>query len=269
VLAATLGVLAIVNSTQGRSTDIRAAEATPPVVESVVEGIRVNQDTITIDVQDMPLGIIFGEIERHGGVRFEAPLSISEELVSATFDSLPIKQGIKQLLTDYDYMMDRRPSGAGEQGSTLVVHVLGQSTREARQPTPLPGSTASQPEEDPEEAAWQRADELNELTDDADTATVIAAVEQAIHDPHFAVRETALEVVEMMEEEEAPAHLVAEVALRDASPELRASALDVLDLLSETHRDVALATFRQALDDQDEDVRELAQDLIDALEESN
>ena len=100
----------------------------------------------------------------------------------------------------------------------------------------------------------------------ADSATIAAAVEQAIHDPHDTVRETALEVIDGMMDEDAPVRLVAEVALRDDNPDLRVSALGVLDVLSDVHREVVLQTLGQAVNDRNEEVGELARDLIESLE---
>jgi hypothetical protein len=226
-----------------------------------IAGVRVHQEFMDVDVRDVTLGDVFAEIERQAPVRFEAADSVHERAVSEKFSDLSIVQGIQRLLIGQDYMIDHAPSQSGEESTGLIVRVLGESSRASR-----PAPAVPTPTDDPDQAAWQRADQLTELADDADVVTITAAVEQAIHDPHQTVREAALDVVEMMEDEEAPAQLVATVALHDSNPDLRTAALDVLDTLSDAHPEVALETFKQAVNDPDKDVQELAKDLVEALE---
>lgn len=267
VCLATLAGLVLCSASYADSV-LAPADAPIPLDAIPIAGIRVHEGMLDVDVRDLPLGHVFGEIERQAAVRFEAAPSVSESAVSEQFSDLPMAQGIKRLLAGQDYMIDHAPSRSAGEPAALIVRVLGESSRASRTAppagAPIPGSM-----DDPDDAAWQRAEQLTDLVDDADVATITAAVEQAIHDPHHTVRETALEVVEMMEEEDAPAQLVATVALSDDNPELRTAALDVLDILSDAHREVALQTFKQAVNDPDKDVQELAQDLIDSLESTD
>lgn len=226
--------------------------------------VRVHHELIDVDARGVTLGEVFGEIEGQSAIRFEAAQSIADRVVSARFADLPIVEGIQRLLAEQDYMIDHAPPPSAQESASLIVRVLGESSHAVRAAPRGPTAT-----EDADEAAWQRAQRLNDLAADADSATITAAVEQAIQDPHQAVREAALEVVEMMEEDDAPVLLVAEVALRDGNPDLRIAALDLLDALSDAHREVVLQTFRQAANDRHEEVKELARDLGDALETDN
>jgi hypothetical protein len=228
---------------------------------SPADGIDVRGALLDVDVQKVPLGEVFSEIERQSAVRFEVADSVYDQVVSERFSDLPLVQGIRRLLIGRDYMIDHTPPTSSQGPVSMIVRVLGDSRAASRVPRPAPP-----PGEDPDEAAWQRAQQLRELASDADASTMTVAVERAIRDPYDTVRETALELVEAMEEEQAPARLVAEVALHDANPQLRIAALDVLDFLSDVHRDVVFETLMLALNDPDEDVQELARDLFDALE---
>jgi hypothetical protein len=223
-------------------------------------GVRVHQGQMDVDLSGVALGDVFREIERQAAIRFVAQESVTDQVISEQFRALPIVQGIQRLLVDQDYVIDQAPP-LTPASPEMIVRVFGKSSGASRAATPAPRLA-----EDPEDAAWRRAQQLSELAIDADSATITAAVELAIRDPHAAVRETALEVVEMMEEEAAPVQLVAEVALSDNDPELRIAALDVLDVLSDVHREVVLSTLKQVADDQNEEVQELARDLIEALE---
>lgn len=226
--------------------------------------IHVRGDIIDIDVKNATLGDVFQEIGRQAAIELEAPASVAGQLVAERFTDLHVIQGIQRLLAGHDHMIHRAPLQSAQRPGALIVRVLGESSPENR----LAGRSTTSTLE-PDEAAWQRAHRLSELADDADSATIIPAIEPAIRDPHPIVRETALHLVEMLQEEEAPASLVAEIALHDADPDLRIAALDILDNLSEAHREVAVATFKAALNDPNSEVKELAQDLMDGLDAEN
>jgi HEAT repeat protein len=106
---------------------------------------------------------------------------------------------------------------------------------------------------------------LKRLADQEDGAQLSGALADAAHDSDDKVREAALEVMEDMGKD-APANLLMEMALADTNPALRKQALQ---LLSEINGEAALEPLNQARTDNDAEVRNLATELLDAINNSS
>ena len=225
----------------------------------LVSGVRVHNDSISIDVRGLGLGALLDEIERQAAVSFVVPESIRGETVSNRFENLPLVEGIRLLLEGRSYLIDHAPPQSNGHSLSLTIRLL-ESSGSSRKS----GASTGAANNDLDEQAAQRAEKLIDLADEADLDRVMPALREAVSDPHSVVREAALEIIDAMDDEEAPAQLVAEIALRDASPELRMEALEVMTSLAKVQGDLVQDTLRKALNDSSSEVREMASDLIEA-----
>lgn len=223
--------------------------------------VSVRGETVSVAVSGMPLGEVLEEFGRESGIEFSVPDDVGSEPVSDSFRDLSLENGIRRLLKGHNYLVEygRSSLGGASQGlpRAVKVRVLGKSmVRTGAEITA--GSRGGRGGDD-------RIRELKRLADQGDGAQLSGALADAAHDSDDKVREAALEVMEGMEKD-APANLLMEMALADTNPALRKQALQ---LLSEINGQAALEPLNQARTDNDAEVRDLASELLDAINSSS
>jgi hypothetical protein len=223
--------------------------------------VSVRGETVSVEVSGMPLGEVLEEFGQKSGIEFSIPDSVGSEPVSDNFRDLSLENGIRRLLKDHNYLVEYGRSGLGgtSQGlpRAVKVRVLGKSmVRTGAEIAAGRGGGRSSDD---------RIRELKRLADQEDGAQLSGALADAAHDSDDKVREAALEVMEDMGKD-APANLLMEMALADTNPALRKQALQ---LLSEINGEAALEPLNQARTDNDAEVRNLATELLDAINNSS
>lgn len=237
--------------------------------------LSASDDTLTVEVRGVPLGAILDELGRQTAITVRVEDSVAEEEIQTEFRNLPLDEGIRRLLQGQSYILiyaDATSAGESRAGSDVrEIRVLKRGV--PHEPNRngvanLPGVTgrlqASTLERWKAADAKARIETLGDLADH-DQEQLVAALALAIEDDDPGVREFALEVMEDMDQI-LPITLLAEVALRDPSPELRMVALD---LLADGGQEAALTPLELAVQDSDPRVSELAQELLADLEEES
>jgi hypothetical protein len=217
--------------------------------------------------------------------------SDARQPVSATFEALPLKDGIQRLLQDKSYALimapvlsaDGKPAGQRVAKIRVVSKGEAYTTLTKRQEVALasPENAAPQAPQDEDATVEQlKRDALEAPDAETRVAALVAlasrqhevddleaVVESAMRDAAPQVREVALGMLSITAEgPEALFNHIAAVARQDASPELR---LNALTFLVTTQHEAVERHLQQALQDPDPTVRSMAQQLLDFVAQSD
>jgi hypothetical protein len=222
--------------------------------------VSVKDGRLSVRVQNRPLGPILEEISRKGKVAIIRPHTVGRQLVSIQFRDFPLDEGLRQILKVHDafffYGVERKASA-----SLRAVWVYPRGRGRGLQPVP-PEDWASTTElerdlTDPDPGVRARAvGALVERKGDQARDAVL----QALKDEDDQVRTRAL--YETLDAEvKLPLDILIDLALRDASPDVRFLALEALADGPEA-RTIAVA----ALDDPSPHIRSKAQEIVRRLD---
>jgi hypothetical protein len=67
--------------------------------------LKVNGDTISVELREVPLKEILDMLEREQGIWFRGRESVLEEKVSVWFTDLPLEEGLRRILSDINHIL--------------------------------------------------------------------------------------------------------------------------------------------------------------------
>jgi hypothetical protein len=251
-----------VSSSRGSST-----VGSPPV-------IRFSNNLLTVKLKDAPLEKVLTEIAGQAGIQIIF-YGLLEGLVSADFTDLPLDEGLRRLIRDFDHIFiyggDKKRDSEPEVKKVLVYSKKGTKPNEASrtsligpQKRPAQGPPAVSQEflvkalEDKDSEVRQEA--VDRLAESKDEKAIIHLTKVLLNDKDADVRESAAEALGDIGDERAVAPLVQ--ALKDKDAGVRESAVDALARIG---GEQAIGPLMDALKDEDEDVREAAADALKKL----
>lgn len=173
-------------------------------------------------------------------------------LISAELKRVPLMQGLQRLLKDQDYVLfcNEEKYFAGKTGVFL-------KTRNQFIQTSMPRESGRHETK----ALDERSVVLEQLADLSDLAQLESVLPTAVQDPDRIIREHALKSLTLMFDD-APRHLLEDMALFDPLPELRAETLEVL---ADRRENWAIDILHEATADADPSVSQLASTLLDRI----
>ena len=65
--------------------------------------IAVHGDRLTVALERAPMGRVLAELARQAGIRVDFPPSMQNDAVWASFEDMPLEQGISRLLAGYSF----------------------------------------------------------------------------------------------------------------------------------------------------------------------
>lgn len=256
-------------------------EGAEPTIQLTVQG-----DKVSAKIERASLGDVLAELARQADLTVYITSSDAKQTVSAKFEALPLTEGIQRLLQDKSYALITAPtlSAEGKPSGQRVakIRVLSQgeayTTIKGRQET-TPTESPSPPESPDKALAELKRDaleasdtttrlealkKLSALRGQVEDGALAAIVVPALRDTAPEVRGRALRLLPrvMLAEEGGMNHL-AEMAQKDASPQLRAAALGYLAVIPDA---AVQGHLQQALQDPDQMVRDKAQRLLSQLQ---
>jgi hypothetical protein len=246
----------------------------------------VQGDKVSAKIERASLGDVLAELARQADLTVYITSSDAKQTVSAKFEALPLTEGIQRILQDKSYALITAPtlSAEGKPSGQRVakIRVLSQgeayTTIKGRQET-TPTESPSPPESPDKALAELKRDaleasdtttrlealkKLSALRGQVEDGALAAIVVPALRDTAPEVRGRALRLLPrvMLAEEGGMNHL-AEMAQKDASPQLRAAALGYLAVIPDA---AVQGHLQQALQDPDQMVRDKAQRLLSQLQ---
>lgn len=253
------------------SAPVAAADAGPvpagsgparamPVGSPPSQTLVVRAGRISAHLDRVPLATVLATLARALPVQVSVVGSWHQATVSAVVRDEPLEPALRHLLRDQSYVLVQDSSVPADPAIVRIVIVGSAETGPAasaslwRPPDPSPGGEVPVPGQP--RATAPRFEPLETVDE-----TVQAGLLMSLADTDEDVRAAALRLVQatggML-----PEGLVRRVASRDASPNLRIQALDLLVVRQGAR---ARAALRQALWDPDPEVRETALRLLERL----
>ncbi|MGH6629432.1 MAG: hypothetical protein ACREB3_06845, partial [Burkholderiales bacterium] len=234
-------------------------------------------NTLSLKIERARLAQVLQELARQAHLEVSLASSLAEEQVSLSFDGLPLEQGIARILTGKNYTLRYAPEVVPPRVAEIRVISGGSGPIARIGPEVVPpsaGSDLSSPEgrsldelaQDATQASdpKTRIDALKSLGRWGEDEKVQATVASAMSDQDREVRGTALATVQGGGVS-IPLEALTDMALKDASPELRLHALDELVERSEEPGAI-VEQLKQAAQDSDPDVQALAQRWLRQVE---
>jgi hypothetical protein len=215
--------------------------------------IEINGDTLTADVVKAPLEQVIDELNQ----QTSASISISgtvlnrpDATVSATFEKLPLRDGINQLLKGHGHLLNfaknAQPPGA------IKIRLIAAAPPVER---PVVSNDTAPPAGD--EDLEKR---MQKLLEDEDTDGLKAVLPEAVSHPDITVRLEALHVFDSLDEADLPIDLVQQMALTDPEAALRLQALEVI---GKQNNERATEILKQLVDGADPQVGARARELLE------
>ncbi len=265
-------------TTDGSASNKSAASCASvkaPIHHKIVEKpvIRIAEDSITLALQDKPLGWVLDQISRRSQVRIIRDQNIDTDLLSINCKNAPIDRGIRQMLSAYDIFIlygagNNIPSavwiyqkGQGKQHTAISAGISQKNTAAEQQIiVPNPSGRAKAIETLVRHRNSKAQDEVIQGLEDPAAMVRIRALDTAVNfdlavpedqladlvqfDPSAEVRFLALtalatNVEHNPEKGSYELRTLSEYALNDSSPHVRSQAEQILgDLDSELSKDL-------------------------------
>jgi hypothetical protein len=203
--------------------------------------IEINGDTVTADVDRVPLEEVIDALNEQTSATISISgtvLSRPEATVSATFENLPLRNGINQLLKGHGHLLNFNKQT--QQPGTINIRLIAAAPPVAR---PVPGSNTQTAAND------DLLERLRTLADEEDIAGLTAALAEAVNDTNMPVRLEALRIFDTLDEEDLPMDQVQQMALSDPEPALRLQALEVIGKQNNERAKEALTQIAQGGDE--------------------
>ena len=231
--------------------------------------IAVKGERLTVQVQDRSLDWVLEQISRESRVAIVRAAGVGDERVSLQLHDVPLDDALREILTDHDafffYGVERE---APASLSVVWVYPRGQGRGFA----PVP----------PE--AWASTQEMQEQAKaDADPAARAKAIEALVERKGGQARDAVLEALRDRDDQVRtqalyaalsaglgiPAQALAQMALRDPSPNVRFLALQGLAFDPNARAAISVETIAtQALTDPSPHVQIKAREILDRLDQA-
>jgi hypothetical protein len=237
--------------------------------------VTVRASRMTLSVHGRPLGWVLNEISRQSGVAIMNAGNASNQPVSLELQGVPLEQGLREILKDYDtvfsYGAEEKREGEGKEPQAPLravwIYPKGRGGRLTPVP-PEPGASTSDQEKGlTSPKATERAQAV-ELMVEQEGDEALDKVLEALKDRDAEVRRRALQAILDSGLPLATA-LLEGLVQHDPSPTVRSMALEALASGSGDPPvpDSHLRTVAGlALNDPSPDVREQAREIIEQLE---
>lgn len=226
--------------------------------------LRLQDGLLSAHIVDAPLAEVMAKLAEQAPVRASVAEAVREEKVSATFDALPLAEGIARILKGMSYLLSPLPAreqadagSAGPQQAIMVVFVLG-----VGQDGPLAGVGTAQAKPRlartsarPKRGRHDDEDQAPrpELSEQERLAQVAELSKRALQASEPQVRAQALRGLVHLDQGGETLSTVVTALRADAAPQVRAQAVQLLDqTLTPTPRDLLVDT---ALSDDSPEVR--------------
>lgn len=198
--------------------------------------VHIEDGAVTVHARDAPLENVLDKIAEHGGLQLVVQGRI-EERVTAELHSLPLSAALRELLRDRSFvLMDAQEiKSAGESGGG-TLWILSSSPSQSAASASVTSRTREHESNTPEES-----NSVEELT-------------AALADDNPNVRMDAVSALVDFDDEQV-AVMLANTAVQDAQPSVRAEALYAM---AGRRADAKNLAFARALTDADRDVRKAA-----------
>jgi len=247
--------------------------------------LSVKDNTLSARVTQIPLGEVLQALAREARVAVDVRGSAAAEAISASFDGLPLEEGVKRLLTGRNYTLAFEPQApAGRSPRLIQIRVLSEgagsltTTSEATpaaEATPTPVKPPASHSLDALAREVQQAREpaariaaLKALVEQGGTGEqAVAAATSALKDGDPQVRGTALGVARehgLLVED----GTLREIAVKDSSTQLRVQAWVALVERSETVEDER-QRLNQAFQDPDPGIKDWAERKLAQIAEED
>lgn len=246
--------------------------------------LSVDGSSLSLDSKNACLGAVLETLARRTDAQVDLPTSLADRRVADTFHNLSVEQGVKRILKGTNYVL--QTSGqtdplAGESAfepERIEVWVLSTKPTLLTRGGPNEQLTPVSQEEDDTIAlralAEQARSALNPevralaaqlITQTDDSAAGAEMILAGMQDPAPEVRSAALAVAgDVGPRAVVAVNLITQIALHDLSPRLRRQALQQL-LEADVPTAIAAETLRTAIHDEDEEVSDLARNLLNFL----
>ncbi len=221
--------------------------------------ISLDQETLSAKLNGAPLMRVLAEIGKRTDIEVYVVDKMQAQPIWADFKDLPLEEGIRRLLRGQSYTITHSPDIPHSHHITSIS-VLEQAANPGAAPSIDPAPTEE--DQESEDAIAQKIDDLWQIVDQ-DPTQAKESLKKAIRDSSLEVRETALEVMSSMDHPFV-GELLARVALKDSEPEMRIEALNLL--ADYNQEDILRDTLMKSIEDRDQDVREIAEHLLETLE---
>jgi hypothetical protein len=248
----------------------RLAEVVPPV-SKMARLILIHEGRLTVAAHNEPLKVVLHEIEQKSGLRIFVARSLDERL-SASFEGLPLEEGLQRLLEGQNVIFIYGPSEGGPPSRIVLteVVVLSKGAGDQRAGDQHEGFRRLAKE------AWEAADPalrkraVEALGESGELEAIGPLTEAALDDGELEVRMTALEALQRLLRSAGPEVLpldaLVEAALRrDDDAQVRMMALEILQEIAWDWEPRAIEALSQALRDPDPDVAAVANRLLEEL----
>lgn len=245
--------------------------------------LSVKDNTLSARITQIPLGEVLQALAREA--RVAVYVRGSAEAISASFDELPLEEGVKRLLTGRDYTLAfERPAPAGRSPRLIEIRILAEDGAGAlttiSEATPAPEATPTSVKLPASQSFDALAREVQQPREPARIAALKALVEQggtgeqavaaatsALKDGDPQVRGAALRLAREhgLVVENGTLH---EIAVKDSSRQLRGQAWVELVERSETVEDER-QRLNQAFQDPDPGIKGWAERKLAQIAEED
>jgi hypothetical protein len=234
--------------------------SSPPKRTEQASSVTVKEGRLSVRLENRSLDWILEEISREAKVAIISGAGVGRRRVSVAFQDLPLDDGLRRILKDNDAFFFYGADGKASV-SLRAVWVYPKGRGAELQPVP-PETWASTREleghlADPDPGVRARAIEalVEREGDGARDAVLEALKDQDVHVRTQALYQTVSEDVEL------PTDALADLVLRDPSPDVRFLALEAL-----ADRPEARTVAETALNDASPQVRQEAQEILRGLD---
>jgi len=244
--------------------------------------LSMRDNLLSAKIEGAPLWQVLAELSR-AGVKVSFEDLSSEEKVSATFEDLPLEEGIKRLLQGKNHTLayDQTASSAAQRVAEIRILPSRQSLENdldklvaaapaGRSDTPCAPADGRSVEELVSEVLHspdvaKRTAALKALGEkDKQDPKVVETMVAAFEDKAIEVRSAALEIV-LLKNISVPEEALEQMAFRDQSPQLRLGALD--GLVDKSESGAAKSYLERALQDPDPEVKDLAAQMLERIDD--
>ena len=236
--------------------------------------VRVKDNLLTVKLKDVPLEKVLTEIVNQTGIQIsiDGPM---EELVSADFSDLPLDEGLKRLLRDFNHIFIYRGAKARapepEIRKVIIYSKRGEISDKRLEPRVIrpekrpPRKLKQAPRESlvraPEDKNERVEDKTVDLTPELkDEKSIVELTAVLLNDNDEEARDEAAQALGDLRDSRAIGALIQ--ALKDKDAGVRESAVDALGTIG---GEEVLRPLMDSLKDEDEDVREAAAEALKNL----
>lgn len=243
--------------------------------------LSIHEGLVSLNSENACLGAILAELGERGKIKIHVPQSLAEIPLSASFQKLPLREGISRMLKDTSYALQTETVAGSSGEAPFLGHERIEIWLLPRSSTSVAQIQSDHSKLLPDEAQHDAADlaalaeyarslpkpemrayaiQLMAQTDDV--ASVTQMLSRDLLDPDPEIRSNALNAMIDLDPAVAASidHWVANIALYDKNTELRKRAL--LKLAAEDFpAETTAFVVKEAMHDEDPEIKKLAEEL--------